>query len=172
LKKIILLLVLFPFLYFNIGYYPFFLLKQQIIKNEIKQKLSSNIPINEITELILDKTTFNSLKWVDENEISYNDHLFDVIKIEIAKNNTIHISCIDDKKESSLIAELYKQIQLNEKTTKDQDITLTELFVTEYLPTKVLTFKIYYNIINYYTGKKDTYKSFIPDMPSPPPKFS
>lgn len=171
MKKIIIILILLPFLYFNIGYFPFFLIKQQIIKNEIEQKIKNDIPSSELTELIFDKTTYNSLKRTDENEFSYNDHMYDIVRIKTDKNNNIHLFCIDDKKESLLMSQLYEQTKTNEKNQQNSEELFFKLFSKDYLKVNPLTLESSYIIINRFAIKKDIYKSFIPDKPSPPPKF-
>ena len=171
LKKTIILLILFPFLYFSIGYYPFFLLRQQIIKHEIKQKLESGILSCELTELIFDKTDLNSIKQTDANEFSYKDHMYDIVKIKTDKNNNIHLLCIDDNKENLLISQLNEQTETNKKNHQNTEELFFKLFSKDYLKVKTLTFNSFFEIINCFTIKNDAYTSFIPDKPSPPPKF-
>lgn len=170
LKKAFILLFLLSFLYFNVGYYPFFIIKQQLIKREIKQKIKKNIPANELTVLLFDKSTFNSLKWMDKKEFSYNDNMYDVIKIETLKNDSIRILCIDDKKEKTLFTHLDKLTKTSEKNKQNKEVLLSTLHIKDYIPTKTMTFENFVQKPIRFITKKDHYKSYITEIPSPPPE--
>jgi len=171
LKRTIILFILLPFLYLNIGVYPFFLIKQQLIKKEIKLKLKGSIPNGELTTFVFDKTTFKSIKWLNKKEFSFNDHMYDVVKIENTNNDSIQVKCIDDKKEKLLFTQLEKLTKTSEKSKKNKELFLSKLLLKYFVPTKELTFERYYKIINCFILKIVLYNSFVIEKPSPPPKF-
>jgi hypothetical protein len=170
LKKAFIILLLLPFLYLNIGYYPFFIIKQQLIKHEIKQKIKNNVPSNELIEIVLNKADYNSLNWKEKNEFSYHDHMYDVVKSETDKDNNIHLFCIDDVKEKSLFTQLDKLTNTSEKSKQNKEFFLTKTFVKDYLPQKALAFEQFYKTVFLSVLQNEIYYSFIPDKPSPPPK--
>lgn len=137
----------------------------------MKQKIENNVPFNEFTEIIIDKSTYSSIKWIDESEIFYNNILYDIISIVIDKNNIIYITCIYDKEENSLIAQLNEQISNNEKNQQNNEEVFSLLFSKDYLKEKALTFGNNYHIVFCFTDIQSIYISFVSEKPSPPPKF-
>jgi hypothetical protein len=171
LKKVFIIFLLLPFLYLNIGFYPFFIIKQQLIKLEIKQKIKNNLPPNELIEIVFTKADYNSLTWKEKNEFSYHNHMYDIVKSETDKNNNIHLFCIDDKKEKSLFTQLDKLTSTSEKSKQNKEFFLTKTLFKDYLPQKVLTFEQFYKTVFHSVLQNEIYFSFIPDKPSPPPKI-
>ncbi len=146
-------------------------MKQQIIRNEIKQKLKGNIQDKELIVLVFDKTSYNTLKWLKKNEFYYQDHLYDVINIEITEGGSIRIKCIDDKKENQLFKQLDKLTKSSSKNKQNKEILLAKMFVKDYVPTKTVELSNFYKKIIRFTGENKKYKSYIPDKQSPPPKY-
>lgn len=171
MKKSIIILILLPFLYLNIGFYPFFLLKQQIIKKEIKAKIKANLSKDELTEMVFDKATFKSLKWIDEKEFSINNQMYDVVKIANLHNDSVFIQCIEDKKESLLFAQLDNLTKTDPKSKQNKEFFLSKLLIKGFVPIKKWTFECYFKTIHCYKTKTILYNSYILDKPCPPPKY-
>ena len=142
-----------------------------MIKKEIKLKLKGSIPNNELTTLIFDKATYTSIKWINKKEFSFNDHMYDVVKIENINNNNIKVICIDDIKEKLLFIQLDKLTKTNEKSKQNKEFFLSKLLIKDYMPTNKLIVERFYKIINRFSLIKDFYNSFETEKPSPPPKF-
>jgi len=170
LKKTIIIVVLFYFLYLNIGYFPIFLIKQRIIKNEMALKIKHLNPAAEITELIFDNTSISKLKWLDKKEFIYDEKMYDVVKIRY-NNDKIHIFCLEDVKEKMLFAQLKKMKTSAENKKENNESSLFKLFIKDYLSEKNTSVIKLFSKSYIFIDKINHYTSCFPENLSPPPEF-
>ena len=103
--------MLIIFLFNTAGYYVTFLVEQIVIKNEIRSQINSGYMDDASTTIItIGKAEKSKIVFYDENEeMRYNDRMYDIVKT-IETKNTITYYCINDFKETSLIAGLNDHI--------------------------------------------------------------
>lgn len=103
------------------GLFLTFIIKQAVIRSEIKDRIKSGLPKSELTLIKRydDRgITHTLLKWFRENEFSYKGKMYDVVTRK-QHGDTTWYYCIIDEKESSLFAQM-KELALKEiKNNKD-----------------------------------------------------
>jgi len=110
MRRIFSILFSIYFLYNIIGYYPIFLFQKNNIEKEIQRISVGNISNDQVAVISLNINELQKLSWLKENEFSFQDKLYDVIKIEKRSNNEILFYCIEDHKEKDLIVNFEKHI--------------------------------------------------------------
>ena len=115
LKKTLTLQLLAVLLLTQVGYYFFYMQQQNKIKEEVKQKIFSNLS-NDLF-FIVDANSKN-IVWEElEKEFSIDGKMYDVVKTKII-NNKKYFYCLNDTKEDNLLSEYAKQI--NSQTENSQ----------------------------------------------------
>lgn len=117
MKKIIILILLLPFLYGAIGYLPSFLISQYRIRKEFKQKIKSHIIPEELIIISIPKGNSKLINWKNGHEFLYQGKLYDIVKKEERKTTTKYY-CINDLQEEKLFSNLDKYIK-EQQTEKD-----------------------------------------------------
>jgi hypothetical protein len=102
LKKILVYLLLFLFLFNSMGYYFVFELHKYRVKKEM-QTLADKCAVALTILKIADAEYDREFQRIDKKEIRYKGALYDVIK-EIQTGGTTIFYCIHDKKEENLLA--------------------------------------------------------------------
>jgi hypothetical protein len=123
------------FLFNIVGYYPLFLLKRNLIRNEINTLISENITAESLTVLSFSSSELKSLKWLKEDEFSYKGELYDVVKNEIGKNGKIYLYCFNDTKERRLTAHFEKQLNRqieNDLSNQKNEQKLNNILLKDY----------------------------------------
>ena len=109
--KKLLPIILSVLLLFNAGGFIVVFKSLQIsVKNDIRKKLKSSLPLNSLSEIkvsLKDSHSKNSaLKWYDDDkEFSYGGKMYDIVSKE-TKGDTIYYYCINDTREEQLFAGL------------------------------------------------------------------
>lgn len=172
MKKLITYFILLVFLYEFIGHYPVFLYMQNQVRNEIKQKIKSSIPREELIIFSFDTVEYGNLDWVKENkEFRYKGGLFDVVRKTFNDKGIVVLHTINDKQEKELFTQLEEQTKKNTEnsTPGKQGTKLLELFSNLYMPLNKIT--IVPQIITlFFPSYQFSIISFIEEIPSPPPK--
>ncbi len=162
-------ILLVIFVYSIIGYYPIFILMQNSVKEEMKERIKNVIPSEEMIIFNFNETDYMDLVWEDDNEFRYKGDMYDVIRIVKSENNNIRVYCIDDKKETKLLADFEKQTQ-NNSTDGQQKQNIVKLFTSFYLLVKESNSFIPDKLVLSAFDFKKSFISFIGDIPAPPPK--
>ncbi len=85
----------------------------------------------EVTKLVFSNDQLKEISWEENTEFSYQDEMYDVIKLEKSNGKTI-IWCLADKKETALVGQYLKsRKQSSEKNGSDQ---ILKLLTTQFLP--------------------------------------
>ena len=110
LKKILAIVLLIIFTFNVIGYYLFFEISAIQVKEEMAATISRS-SFSQKTEIIV--VPINELTDLANDEIWYNNKLYDIVKKEI-KNDSIFLSVLNDQKEEHLITNLGAQLEPND----------------------------------------------------------
>lgn len=141
MKVLISYLLLSVFLFNTIGYIITFKVVQLQIKREVKRELKSKIKSSDLYAIRLSSTEYESLQWIEkEREFVLNGKMYDIVKTEY-KNGVIILSCIDDKQEKKLFANLEDHISKyisDNKSSSKRDIKLNDT-PTKYFQTWIFS---------------------------------
>jgi hypothetical protein len=136
-RRLLSILFIIVFLFNIVGYYPLFLLKKNIIRNEINTLISDNITAESLTVLSFSSSELKSLKWLKEDEFSYKGDLYDLVKNKVGKNGKIYLYCFNDTKEKKLTAHfekhLNRQIENDIRNQKNEQ-NLNKILTKDYCP--------------------------------------
>jgi hypothetical protein len=176
MKKLLSILFLLVFLFNLAGYYIVFTVLQQSARNEMKAFIKKNPQLDELEKIVISDKEMNSASAIkfqdDNNEIVFNDKLYDIVCETRDGENTIFY-CINDKNEEQLFAGLNEHIKLNFEENgplKKQSIELIKNIIKEVLPVFKLVLMIPdANTFVYPTIKFLLSANFI-QLISPPPK--
>lgn len=169
MKKLLSISLVLVFFYSFIGFYLNFAIEQCVIKEQVKEKIISNLPENELTIIKISLRDQGKITWMEEGkEFSLEGILYDVVKIKKEKDS-IYYYCFCDVKESKLIANLDKLV----KDQTDHSKSRTSLnkqqinvFFHEILLSRELTESpVHY--FNFTSGYNFVYS----DVLSPPPRI-
>ncbi len=120
MKRVAILILLFVFLFNSVGYLIVFKTVQYQAKKEIKSIVKNNLSNSDITKISINRNNLSEIIWIEEGkEFLYKNKLYDLIKSEVLGDELI-LSCIDDKKETQLFANLDEQVNayLNDDISK------------------------------------------------------
>jgi hypothetical protein len=123
LKKLLTYIVLILFTNNLAGYYIVYKGWQQGLRQQIKYQIIHGLKLSEIEVLKFSKTDLQSkiviLEWEKEDELRYNDYMYDVVSRK-ETNDSIVLLCINDHKEKKLIDqfEAYVNQQQDNSTSK------------------------------------------------------
>jgi hypothetical protein len=175
LKKITSILLAL-FILYNSGVYLFlYIHTEKVIKQEIKDRISSGfLKENEYKLFIVSKSyksAENNFTFVGNDEILYEGQMYDIVKVEYS-GDSIKYYCLNDEGETKLITaffQLNKQINDREKSLL---ITVLSLILTQ----GILDNNFDINISKDFTiiTPQNTYliKNINKDILDPPPKIS
>jgi hypothetical protein len=143
LKKLAAILIMFFFLFNSGGYFILFKWKQEMVRQEIRQKIKKqlklSVPSSETVEIVF--FPGEKINWVKpEKEFWHQGDLFDVITKEY-KNDTLIFKCINDIQEKALFANLDELVQRQQQSKNGNQqlhffkiIAVTEDFTFYFLP--------------------------------------
>jgi len=136
------------------------------------QKVRSNVPCEEITLLNFNETDFNSLEWEHDKEFMYEGEMYDVVSINKTGQGIIQIRCINDKKETNLLKDFYKQTQDNSSGSTDgkQGQGRYKPCFGIFLPVDMCSSYIDEYSVFSYLKYRNSFISYIGEVPVPPPK--
>ena len=80
------------------GFYLSFQIEQIRIKEEIKEKIISNLPENELVLIKIPSSDGKKITWVEDGkEFRYESNMFDVVKIKKGIDTTYYYCFCDVK---------------------------------------------------------------------------
>lgn len=136
LKKLTIFTLLFVFVYTLVGFYPVFLLRQHLVKNEIKQRIKQAVPENELSYIAINAENTGKIIWKNDHEFTYKGNMYDVVRVEKSSAGETVYCCINDIQEKRLFANLKTQIQNNFEGNNRNDKKTNPLthLIKDYLP--------------------------------------
>ena len=166
LKKILVIALLSMVVFSQVGYYAYFVVQQYCLKLQMKEYVLSHTAKNELIQIDV-ATNEKDIVWEEEKEFTLQGKMYDVVSRENVNGKEI-IYCVDDKKETELIAK-YKTTQKKNNSDKkshkinfDNTIVYCEV-LQEYIYLKFSSVK---NLIVFKTNFSTTVQKGV----SPPPK--
>ncbi len=116
MKKSLSILFLIIFCWQFVGVFLVFQTSQQIIKNEVKEKLKND---KNLIELSFTKEEYSKIIWIHKGEFKYDSNLYD-LKSKKSVYNKVILTCFSDIKEQMLVS--YTNLSLNSnKDSKNND---------------------------------------------------
>lgn len=107
-------LLILVFLYNILGFYPVFLLKQSMVRAEIKNSIKNSLSNEQMKKFILSEKEYEELAWVRYGkEFELNGYFYDIVRVTSGKAGDLTLQCINDKQEEILFAGLDKQVEKN-----------------------------------------------------------
>ncbi len=173
LRKLFSILFLIIFLYNIVGFYPVFLIRQDIHRYHL---LKSKEHMDQDKDIIVITVTSDEAKmlvWTAPGEFRLNDNLYDVVKTQTNPGGTIHYYCFTDLKEKNLFTMFEEDVEKqSDQSGRDQagDQNPVKKLLKDYFPV-MPSFSVIqdYHCIRY-GDYRSLYLSHIPDSPAPPPK--
>lgn len=171
LKKVLSYIFLLLFLYSAIGYYPFFLLHQNVIRKEIKQRIKNSIPANELFVFSFSEEEYRRLDWEKEDkEFHCANSMYDIVRKSADENGNITLYCINDFRESQLFVNLEEQVQKSSSGGKNA-FTIFKLLANISFPAVWSLIVLTESEINFYPFLLPFSFFFHEKIPSPPPEL-
>lgn len=85
----------------------------------MKRKIKAGLPDNQLQFFLLSSKEFQNLDWVNHKEFKRNGTMYDVVRTETLKNDSVKLACINDSKETELFAHLNEHIDSFSDIQKD-----------------------------------------------------
>lgn len=150
-----------------------FMILQYNVKQEIRQCFSQTVSDKKLTLITLTPEVESQLDWMDDKEFRYKGTMYDVVKMEIVDDTTTIYHCISDRQETTLFANLYEQVKNNMDTKNNQSNplkNLLKLLSDIYIQPQLQRWTSILSMTTISFGHPYLYSSFVPLIPSPPPK--
>jgi hypothetical protein len=93
------------------GIFLIFNVQRSQVRHEIKQEIKKGVPEHELCRITAGPSNSSLFKWFREDEFSYKDEMYDVVKKEVVDENTTIYYCISDRQETRLFANLNKMVK-------------------------------------------------------------
>lgn len=135
--------------------------------------LNQKIASGTLVVFSFSRQELESLKWLKENEFSYEDEMYDVVMKENSSDGQTFYYCFKDKKEKRLLAGLQqhisRHIENDARVQKDKQIVSKNLLKDYFFPDNAIQFEN--TAIKFKFLLSDShYNPFFPEIQSPPPK--
>ena len=172
LRRLLISIIAISLFYQVLGYQLVFNANELLCKKEMKLKIKRGLSRSEKHYFAFSTEEFEDLDWKNEKEFVLNGVMYDIIE-KIITRDSISISCIDDKQESKLFANLSKQIDQNSDlsaTGKPISKVLLKLLKIEGLFIKKEYCVVFTAIENPYTVHLTRNLTDFSNIDSPPPK--
>ena len=146
---------------------------QNQAKKEIESEISSGIIQDGLAAITINKSDNSEIVWTEsEKEMQYKGNLYDVVK-STETETTITFYCIDDKKETTLFANLDNHIQTNVIANKpvSNSKKMVEQVVKLYFPTISTTNFTALSSNRIFSSSTIIYTSTLIEKNAPPPEF-
>lgn len=167
MKKCISIIVTLVFLIDIGGYYLWFCISQNSIRQTVSEEIAVGIPPENLTLVIVPVHDESGIEWVKSNkEFRYKGEMFDVVRVTV-QNQQKHYYCLKDQKEKQLITNFNK----NNSSRKESGKKI-KVFEYKYSPEYIVLIKKINSGNLKITAVPDLYQSSIVDINSPPPEFS
>lgn len=117
-----------------VGYFLVFKIRQNEIRQEIKQQILAGIPDNKLVLLkihdSLTRQPNQQFRWIHKGEFRYQGQMYDIVRSMFMDGET-WFYCIADHKETQLVTNLEKQIKHEmgkRRAGKNQNDNLQRIF--------------------------------------------
>ena len=170
LKKIAIIGMLLMLIYSLGGYYFLMINIQRNLKENIKEKI-----VRKVAEKELDTISFTDnrerIYWEtdEDNEFSFNDEMYDVVKTKTV-NGKVMLYCINDKKEKDLVDNYNLVTKQNSSSDKKGKNTVDNTF-------NLFIYQVEQNSVLVTTRDPNYFYSIVPHLTQgidetlpPPPK--
>ena len=135
MKKVLPIVLLAIFLFNVGGYFIAFKVEQYQEKEKIELEIKAGVNKEDLSKIVINKADLASVEWTEaDQEMRYNNSLFDVVRSEETPTTMIYY-CINDSKEDSLITDLDNHINTHviannktEKNSKKSTDNVTKLY--------------------------------------------
>lgn len=147
-------------------------MKQQVRK-EIKARIKSSVPKNELRALIYNYSNSSEFKWHHKKEFCYHGTMYDIVSSERLLNGDIIFYCVTDSQETILFKNLGKHVNdlVNTNPKNTGATVLLSMFMGSLYPPIVNDYEplfIEKEIISGFTLQ--VYNDRDPSVNIPPPK--
>ena len=171
LKKAITILLVFFIIFDSFGYIFVYFQTLHYLKEHSYEILNNYISENDF-ELIKDNNRFSQILKTDDNEIKYNDKLYDVYKEEQIGDFTYYY-CLRDENEE-VLQKVFSDFE-NNKTKNDSSSPLRNIInnlIIVAIPQTII--KVFYDNFQFLNISliQNCKPQNIISVPTPPPKFS
>jgi hypothetical protein len=127
-KKLISILLLFVFWISSIGYFHVFRLMQSEIRHSIKSQLEQGVPEKDLVRISFQGT--EKPDWVREGkEFRHQGRMYDIVRSGCEDGKTVFY-CIDDRKESLLVARMEKLLRESNGDDKSPSSTTSQILIS------------------------------------------
>lgn len=167
-KRVISFLILSIFLAHFAGFYIYFVVQLQQVRNEMRAKLKE-LPSEKLELITLSKHEYQLAK-VEDHEIKVDGKMYDIARLK-EEDGKILVYCLHDEAEDNLLAFLDKilSLPLKDKKVPSQLVVFTSLsfivpaaFRWAGIPDDIFKNHTYYQLQS---------TCFFPTVDSPPPRF-
>jgi hypothetical protein len=170
MRKLLSLILSILFIYGTIGYFPVFLLMKEKARKQMKEYIKLNPASAKLTVFDFDEEAFKNLEWENNDEFCYKDVMYDIIKIIKENNGKCRIYCINDVRETSLLASFVKQTEKNSADSTKNNKIISQFTLSDFLLTGEFAINLYECPFRLFTCPQMNHISCTKDTPSPPPK--
>ena len=155
-----------------IGYFPVFVFQQNLAKKEIRQRIKQSVPEEELSIIIIDECNRSEINWIDKNEFTFGDKMYDVVRIEKDSDGKTYYFCINDKQEKKLFANLEKHIQNNFEgnSQKERNNNSLKHLTKDYLPNTMFESSVFSIEINEFRISAILMAQNFSESATPPPQ--
>ena len=166
LNKVLSVCVLCLFLAHFAGFYIYFFIQMNQVRQEMRAKLKE-LPPDELDLLILSPSEFEKAK-VEEHEVKVNGKMYDIARVEI-QGDKVLVHCLHDASEDDLLAFLDKILSL---PLKDKSVPtgVLQFLSLNYLPTHWSFSMPEFLIAQSFTPYAEIASQFASAEITPPPK--
>ena len=127
MKKSFYILFLIIFCWQFVGVFLHFQTSQQLIKNEVKQKLKHK---KNLIEISFTKEEYSKIIWIHKGEFKYNSNFYD-LKSKKTVNHKVILTCFSDTKEQSLMSDTNLKLNTNKDRNKSDQPNLLWQKITQ-----------------------------------------
>ncbi|MER3524872.1 MAG: hypothetical protein C4326_12685 [Ignavibacteria bacterium] len=174
MKRFVVLIFLFLYLYNFVGYLAVFSVLQYRIKKDVKHRLLSALPLSQLTQLSFSiherQDRAHAMQWIENDEFRYEGKMYDVVRI-VADDDSMHIFCVRDDQEEKVLADLDSHVRRNMGASSEQSSldSFKDVFKESLVPRALITSML--DILTRVLPTNDGMSVlFTADVPSPPPR--
>lgn len=167
LKKLTAVFVLIIFLAHFAGFYIYFFTQLSMVRKEMRARLKE-LPPEDLELLVLTPAQYQAAK-VEDHEVKVDGKMYDIARIDV-KGGTIHVYCLHDKAEDSLLAFVDKILALPLKN-KNVPAGVLQFLSLSYLPTHCSFKTPVFYISRTFTPYTELLSQYASAKIGPPPKI-
>jgi hypothetical protein len=149
------------------GYHFIFQVQIREAKAEMKEFLRHH-KSSDVTELVFTSEELSETEWENDHEFLAGGRMYDLVSKEII-NGKVHIRCIPDHKETSLVNQFMKSNSQQGHENLPLN-SVVKLATSQFLPVNLLSFNLTVKelVIEYPTYKSPVYLMNYPVLVQPP----